>query len=425
MSATALSACSNDAGQVGTTTSANDFTLWNGTFAAYGKGTNTDKGKNDYWLAKALASYEADHGITITVNNSVDGPDLLTKIRTSGVARQGPDLATVWGASYLMGVKDFFTPLDDYYPPDKRKGIFGWEANTDGFVEGKGKLYAVPCGTDALTCLYYNTKVLDKAGVAIDTAAVSEWDSFISMLDKIKSTGVTPLAMFAGSYLYFSLMYWIAQNIGGTPGVIDLQSGKRQFSSPEIRQAVDGWLSLVPFTHAGAPVLTRDDVLKLLLTGKAAVAPGLAIADLREGLGEHVTITKLPNIRPDAPILNSGIGGPGQAFAIPAAAKHVDDAVAFIDYLNSKDQQLARAKLGEGPLPNLPDLAGLNVYTDPLAQTIAEWSTGDLIYWPDNLLDARLVAHLAAQTQLVWNGNIGADQFLESLDKKRDEIASG
>lgn len=398
--------------------------MWNGTFAAFGKGTDTKKKRDDYWLAKAVTAYEADHGGTITVNSTLDGPDLITKVRTSGVAHTGPDLATIWSGTYLLSIKDFLTPLDDYYPKDKRGEIAGWEAVSDDLTDGK-TLYGVPAGTDSLTCLFYNKKVLDRAGVDVDVDSVQEWDQFMNMLDKIKSTGVTPLALYDTSYLYFTLMYWIAQNVGGTPGIVELGSGKRQFSSPEVKQAVDGWLSLVPYTNKGAPVLTGDDALKLILTGKAGVASGVGLPDLRGGLGNDVAMTKLPNISPDAPVRDSGIGGPGQSFVIPTSSKHVEETVAFINFLNSKPQQIARAKLDEGPLPNVPGLADLKVYKDPLQQKLAEWSADKFIFWPDNTLDADLISYLAAQTQLAWNGNIDVAEFLGRLDNKRDQIANG
>lgn len=368
---------------------------------------------------------QGQHGTSITVDNAADGgPDLLTKIRASGVARKGPDLATVWSGTYLLSVKDYLAPLSDQYPTDKRAGIVGWEAVSEGLVDG-GKLYGVPCGTDSLTCLYYNTKVLKKAGVSVDTDKVQEWEEFIGMLDKIKATGVTPLALNLTSYIYFTLLYWIAQQVGGSPGIVDLGNGKRKFASPEVQTAVDRWVSLKPYANAGVPVTKSDANMKQMLQSKAGIMSGANLADLRVGLGQSVSITKLPNITTDAPLRDSGIGGPGQAFVIPAASKNVDARVGFIKFLNSPDQQLRRAKLNGGPLPNVPDLVGTDVFPDPLAKKLATWSTGKFVFRPDNTLDANLISDLAAQAQLVWNGNITSAQFLEQLDKKRDQILSG
>ena len=112
------------------------LSMWNGTFAAFGKGTDTTKKKDDYWLAQAITAFQAEHGATIKVDNTAEGPDLLTKLRTSGVARKGPDLATIWSGTYLLSIKDYLAPLSDSYPTDKRNGIVGWESVTEGLVDG-------------------------------------------------------------------------------------------------------------------------------------------------------------------------------------------------------------------------------------------------------------------------------------------------
>ncbi|HEY8787841.1 MAG TPA: extracellular solute-binding protein [Actinopolymorphaceae bacterium] len=288
-----------------------------------------------------------------------------------------------------------------------------------------GKLYGAPCGTDSLTCLYYNTKVLDRAGVEVDIDKVQEWDEFIGMLDKIKSTGVTPLALNSTSYIYFTLLYWIAQQVGGSSGIVDLGTGKRKFASPEVQTAVDRWLSLKSYANAGVPVTEDEANMKQMLQSKAAVMSGADLAGLRTGLGQSITMTKLPNISTDAPLRDSGIGGPGQAFVIPAASKNIDATVEFINFLSTSEQQLKRAKLNEGPLPNVPDLTATKVFTDPLRQKLATWSTGTFVFWPDNTLDANLVTELGAKAQLAWNGNLTSTQFLEQLDKKRDQILRG
>ncbi len=267
--------------------------------------------------------------------------------------------------------------------------------------------------------------MLDRAGVEVDIDKVQEWDEFIGMLDKIKSTGVTPLALNSTSYIYFTLLYWIAQQVGGSSGIVDLGTGKRKFASPEVQTAVDRWLSLKSYANAGVPVTEDEANMKQMLQSKAAVMSGADLAGLRTGLGQSITMTKLPNISTDAPLRDSGIGGPGQAFVIPAASKNIDATVEFINFLSTSEQQLKRAKLNEGPLPNVPDLTATKVFTDPLRQKLATWSTGTFVFWPDNTLDANLVTELGAKAQLAWNGNLTSTQFLEQLDKKRDQILRG
>ena len=47
------------------------------------------------------------------------------------------------------------------------------------------------------------------------------------------------------------------------------------------------------------------------------------------------------------------------------------------------------------------------------------------MFWADNTWPSELVGELFAQAQLAWNGDIGVDEFLSTIDEKRDALLEG
>ena len=423
----ALAACAPGGGGTGGGGTATSLSMWNATFDTIATTSSTTKAEADFWLTQALARYEKETGTTIDLGDLPRDDQMFTKLRTAGVARNGPAIATIWSGSYTFGLKDYLMPLDEYYPAEARAGMVGWDAVTEGFVEGEGTIWGVPCGVDGLSAMYFNQEMLTNAGVTLDPEQVQDWDEFIGTLDKIQASGVTPLALGSYEYLAFSLFYWMAQVTGGSRGIFELGSGAQNFSDPAVKSVVEQWLSLVPYTVQGAPVMSGGDALGKLTAGEAAgtFSGSWLIPDLRAGLGDAVTMTRLPNVGGATSSLDGGIGGPGNAFVVTASAPDVAAAVEFINFLNSPAEQIARGKLAEPPMPNVVGLAAADVYTDPLLIQQAEWANGEFVFWADNTWPSELVGELFAQAQLAWNGDIGVDEFLSTIDEKRDALLEG
>jgi raffinose/stachyose/melibiose transport system substrate-binding protein len=134
-------------------------------------------------------------------------------------------------------------------------------------------------------------------------------------------------------------------------------------------------------------------------------------------------MVKMPNFGPDAPVQDGGIGGIGNAFLVSNYSAVKDEAVAFIKFLMSKEEQELKAKSGQGRLINVTDIDAAALYADPLTNTQQEWATEpSTIFWIDNVFPADLTTELKAQSQLAWTGEISADEFMARVDAKRDEL---
>jgi len=395
---------------------------WN----SYATSSSTDKAKKreDFWITQAISRFQDSQHVTIDVTDPPGGVETLTKFRAAGIARNGPDVALLWSGAYFLGVKDFLEPLDDLLTDEDKTRLTGWEAVTEGFEVGKGTTYGVPTNNGGVCVLYFDKRALDKAGVTVGAEGL-DWDTWLDHLDRMKATGVTPLALGTYEYSLFSLTYWMAQVAGGNAGVRDLGSGARKFSDPALEDVVTKWLQLIKYCLPGAPTMT--DATNRFIAGKAAGTIALAggIPELRKTFGDNLVMTTLPDISSTAPVKNSGIGGGGGALVVSNYSKNKDASLEFIKYLVSEDEQKKRLENGElTPIPNIVGLDPTTINKDPLYQEQYRLSNAETIYWPDNIWPTALVSELLAQAQLTWGGKLSPQDFLTRLDKKRDQIVA-
>jgi raffinose/stachyose/melibiose transport system substrate-binding protein len=331
----------------------------------------------------------------------------------------------MWSGSYMLGVRDFLEPMAPYFTSDERARITGWEAVAADFRADSDEIYGVPAGSDGTSCIYCNLEMLAAAGVEPDGAWRNSFDGFVGALDAIKATGVTPMALEENAIIWQILSWWQAQELGGAGGVGQLVSGEANFSTPEMIGIVQNWQRLKDYTVPGAETMPGDAAFQLFFGGQVAMTTATfsVISNAREALGDNLGMIKLPNISPEAPLQDGGIGGAGIAFIVSNYSEAKDEAVAFIKFLMSPEEQTLKAESGEGSLLNVTDVDAAGLYDDPLKQTQQEWANEpSTVFWLDNLYPVDLTNEIKAQSQLAWTGQIGAEEFLARADAKRDEL---
>jgi raffinose/stachyose/melibiose transport system substrate-binding protein len=148
------------------------------------------------------------------------------------------------------------------------------------------------------------------------------------------------------------------------------------------------------------------------------------IGDARDALGDKLGMIKMPNFSPEAPIQDGGIGGAGTAFVVSNYSQVKEQAVNFIKFLMSKEEQEQKAASGESSsLLNVTDVNATEFYDDPLTDLQQEWANEpSTVFWLDNLYPVDLTNEIKAQSQLAWTGQISAEEFLSKADAKRDEL---
>ncbi|WP_152365953.1 ABC transporter substrate-binding protein [Microlunatus speluncae] len=417
----AVTACTPGNGNSTSASSKEPITFWSG----FPTTDSNDKSKKpaDFWINQAIGRFTAKTGVEVKVEELPGDATMFTKIRTASIGGKGPDVASVWSGSYMLSVGDFLEPMRQYFDDTEFAALSGWPAVTEGFDPTQGdKILGVPNGTDGAMALLFNAEQLDRAGV--DPAGwPNEFDTWIGELDKIKTSGVTPLTLGKLNYLYFTYDTWLAQAAGGPPGIGELSSGAKKFTDPAIVDATTKWLRLRDYTVPGAPTIEDTQASQQLFNGKAAMSVGGAggVRQLRKKLGDKSGAGKLPTISATA-IQGGTVGGCGNAFIVSKNSKRKEQSVELIKHLLSAEEQRTFAESGDpGPLVGRTDLSDL--YPDPLVNQLQAWGVeASNTFWPDNTFPADLVSELGAQAQLAWNGDIGAEEFLAKLDAKRDSL---
>jgi len=402
------------------------ITFWNAGILTTEDANDKAKKLEDFYIYQAIARFEEQNpGVTIAMENIPGGAEQFTKYRTASVAQNGPDAMIMWSGSYMLGVADFLEPLAPYFTAEERARITGWEAASADFQADSDQIFGVPAGSDGTTCIFYNKELLAAAGVDPDGDWRTSFDTFLAALEAIQATGVMPMALDESSIIWQLLSWWQAQELGGSSVVAELVSGGRNFNDPTMVTLTENWQKLPAFTVPGAETMPGDSGWRLLLPGDVAMSTGgyWVIKDTYAALGENLGMIKMPNFSPDAPIQDGGIGGAGTVFVVSNYSEHKDEAVNFIKFLMSKEEQELKAESGEGSLLNVTDVDAAAYYPDPLKAIQQKWANEpSTVFWLDNLYPAELTNEIKAQSQLAWTNQISAEEFMAKIDAKRDEL---
>jgi glucose/mannose transport system substrate-binding protein len=132
-----------------------------------------------------------------------------------------------------------------------------------------GKFYAVPINIHGQNWLFYNIDVLSKAGVEPPRS----WDELIADGDKLKASGVIPLA-FGGQPTWERNLFSAVLVGQGGAQLFRTVYGQRDLDAvrgPEFRKVAETFGKLRPLVDAGSPGRNWNDATAMVITGKAAM----------------------------------------------------------------------------------------------------------------------------------------------------------
>ena len=130
----------------------------------------------------------------------------------------------------------------------------------------EGKIYSVPVNVHRSNVLWYNPKVLQKAGIA---APPTTWDEFLQQAPTLKSQGIIPLSI-GPAWTQEHLWENVLLGELGADAYAGLWNGTTDWESTEVKNALDKFIQILKFTNIKQAAADWQPALDPLIEGDAA-----------------------------------------------------------------------------------------------------------------------------------------------------------
>ncbi len=302
----------------------------------------------DAWQQMA-DDYMAQHPnvtINITILENEAFKQRLTTVMQSG---DPPDLFQSWGGGTMNTyadaglLRDITADLEGEWGDSFGSGALGVYSH-------QGKYYGVPWDM-GMVGFWYNTDLFAQAGI---DAPPETWEEFLEDVQTLKDAGITPIAL-GEQEQWPGHFYWtyLAARIGGQEAFNAAASREGAFTDPTFIQAGEELLRLIalePFqegfmgaTHNDSEAIIGDGEAAMLLMGQWAPEVMRVNSSSGEGIGDALGYFSFPAVEGGAGARTDAMGG-GNGIAVGVNAP--DEAVDFLRYLTSLDNQIVLTEMG-------------------------------------------------------------------------------
>ncbi|MGP3960277.1 extracellular solute-binding protein [Nonomuraea sp. 3N208] len=281
-----------------------------------------------------------------------------------------------------------------------------------------GKTYIYSAGSSVIGAIY-NKKVFEQAGV---DAPPTTWTEFLAVCDKLKKSGVAPIALGAQTP-------WVTQLItyalvpstvyAKDPTFDDKQlAGQTTFAQSGWRQAMEMYLELQKrgFFNDKPNGTTFEQQISMVATGKAgmAIQVSAVLPDFRKAASTPDDLSMFPV--PGADDAASVWIPAGVVVGLGAAAKgkNVEEAKAFIDFLGKQENINAWAKA----ISAIPLTQDASSTIDPAVESFLPFTKDRAVpfmdqRWPNAEVQP---VHFAVVQELLA-GKSTVDEALKKMDE--------
>jgi raffinose/stachyose/melibiose transport system substrate-binding protein len=215
-----------------------------------------------------------------------------------------------------------------------------------------------------------NTDIAQSAGVS---EIPKDWDAYLDMLDKIKATGVDPIAWPGNDPANaFQIINTLAMNNGPTPEMfIGIQDGTYKATDEWWVKSLAQFQQLSAYFQQNFAGASNDGVLALFSQAKAAILPTgtYQLAQVRTA-GGTFPIDLAPLITTDAGTTPAyeGVFNATYILGVNSAAKNPAGARAWVEFLSEPENATAYANATSQHVT----VSGVT-YDNPDLQALASW----------------------------------------------------
>ena len=223
-------------------------------------------------------------------------------------------------------------PLNDLYEAE------GWievmPETLIPLISQDGNIYSVPVNIHRANVLWYNPAVLEANGVAVPTT-MDEW---FAAMDTLQAAGVQPLAL-GEQWTKMHLMETVLLGTLGPDAYNGLWDGSTDWSSPEVKAALDNYAKVLTYANADSASLSWQDAAQLVVNGDAAFN---VMGDWAEGYFRE--LGKAPNVDYGWAPVPGSVGVfqfLSDSFVLAVGAPDAEGATAWLKVAGSKEGQEA------------------------------------------------------------------------------------
>ena len=299
--------------------------------------------------------------IQIEISN-VSGAEYEVQLPIALSSDNPPDIYALWpgGRPIFQAENGRIATITDFY--NESIAPIYVEGVNKGVVETDGEIYVMPFNVMP-NAFYYRTDVFEE----LNLEPPETWDEFVAVLDAIKESGTTPIAL--GSGRGWEPLFWfdyMVLRVAGAEFREDLMWGNESYNSPEVVEAMTRWQELLEAGYFNEDITSFAwaDMTPMVAEGRAAMMlmGPWAVNTLSEaGLtpGEDFDMFPFPNIYPDIPDATEGAM---EGWATTGARDNKEEVEAILECVASAEQQTVYAELAVRPMPN-PEIT-LDVYSE-------------------------------------------------------------
>ena len=316
------------------------------------------------WFKDVSAQFEKETGATVKFETFASANDELTKIQTSVLSGQGPDIydlgTTFTPTAYSTGA---FVKLTD----DDWKKVGGRDRFVPATLGISGPDEKNEVGIPFLSrpfVMAYNKDLLKAAG--IDKPA-DTWDGLADQAKKLTSGDVHGMAVaYADSFDPWKFIWAMSMQQGNT--ILDLKSKKATIDDDAVKKAYEtyfGWLTDDKVVDPAAIGWKNANAVAAFADGKAAFLPMVSSSSQvsldKSSVAGKYAYAVMPTIPPGATKLPSDGKAAatiisGDNMVVAKYSKNQDLAFALVKMLTSTDNQVKYTKTF-GDLPTNADAA--------------------------------------------------------------------
>jgi raffinose/stachyose/melibiose transport system substrate-binding protein len=369
-------------------------------------------------MAQEYVAQNPNVSIEITV---LENEAFKAKLATAMQSGSPPDIFQSWGGGVLKQYGDAGL-VQDLTPALQENG---WGQSFSqgplGLYTFDGKTYGVPWNA-GMVGFWYNTALFEQAGIA---APPTTWDEFLGVVQQLKDSGITPLAL-GGRDKWPGHFYWVylATRIGGRDAFEAAYDRQGSFADPAFVQAGERLKDLVDlepfqvgFLGAGYPdhqVVMANGQAAMELMGQWAPGANSAVAEDVAAYQANLGWFPFPAVPGGAGDPSDALGG-GDGFAIGRNAP--PEAIDFVRFLTNAENQRTAVRAGMAGTPGLSTAA--DAIENPLLREVFERASQAKYYqlYYDQYLPPAVGAVVNDATQEIFAGTATPDQAAQMIEE--------